>query len=385
VPILWMFDFDTWVVSFCFSKNRIFIYPANMKKKLQPGNKQNIFDLIEGYYMANLLIYLSGKGAFAEKEAAGTKRAFHEKGAAGTKGAFPEKEAAGAKGAFGAGEFSGLSKKDAGILQILYDRTDIVVKKKNGFALNPAYAAYPGMEFHIDKFLKAYGRFDSSGGSPRIEIDAAAFARAFEKVQAWHSYENIIAILSALKARTILDLGAGPGRLVELFCKAAPDNRAFGIDLNKHLCSHANLRLKRMGLGSRVKLKYGSVMDFDTLLSEAAIRSIDVVTGSNIFNEFFEEEKKLVGLLKRLRKTFAGKYLVVMDYYGVLNTRKADDKKFQHSYVHDLVQLFSGQGVPPENYQGWNKYYVLAKCSLMHVYEGTSDGINWFVHIVRLG
>lgn len=360
-----------------------------MKKKLQSGNKQNIFDVIEGYYLANLLIYLSGKGAFTGDSGrdsgvkGGAGRDLGGKGVTG-RGAGDKGVSGGSAGGKKGDEFSGLSKKDAGLLQILYDRTDIVLKHKDGFRLNPEYASYPAMGFHIDKFLKGYGRFDTSGDAPRIETDAAAFAQAFERVQAWHGYENIISILSALRAKTILDLGSGPGRLAELFCEAAPDHRAFGVDLNTYLCSHGNARLKGLGLGGRAKLKQGSVLEFDKLLSEAAIRSVDVVTGSNIFNEFFAEEKKLVGLLKRLRKAFGGKYLLVMDYYGVLDTIKANDRNLQHSYVHDLVQLFSGQGVPPGDYRGWNKYYVQAGCSLMHVYEGMSDGVNWFVHIVRL-
>ena len=86
-----------------------------------------------------------------------------------------------------------------------------------------------------------------------------------------------------------------------------------------------------------------------------------------------------------MKKAFPGKFLVVVDYYGSFNTREANNKDLQHNYVHDVMQILTGQGVPPKNYKEWNEYYAKAKCNLLHVHEGRSNGIKWFIHIVKLG
>ncbi|MHA4811754.1 methyltransferase domain-containing protein [Flavitalea flava] len=326
------------------------------KQTTAAATKKNVFDLIEGYYISHLILYLHKKGYLDPDQ---KKRTV---------------------------SFARMSRQDSTLLQIMTDRTDIILKVgTDGFALNPAYSSYNDLAFPIDKFLGAYGKFSLPGSVPRIKLNPLSFSRAFEKAHAGNDQVKMLGLLADLGAKNILDLGCGPSRLIELFCEKDPGHRGFGIDQNKHLVSGANGRIRKKKLFNRARLIRGDVHDFGSLLNPDELRSIDVVIASNILNEFFEDDKRLLRLLKRLRSSFKGKTLIVQDYYGVLNTRRAEGALYQHTVVHDMVQLFTGQGIPPGDHEGWQAYYEKANCTLVQVNNGSSDGISWFVHLVQLG
>jgi hypothetical protein len=73
-----------------------------------------------------------------------------------------------------------------------------------------------------------------------------------------------------------------------------------------------------------------------------------------------------------------------VDYYGKLTRLKRVGLKYRHTQVHDLIQVLTAQGVPPRNLEGWTSIYRRAGCLFEHAYEGDSQGIEWFVHVVKL-
>ena len=58
--------------------------------------------------------------------------------------------------------------------------------------------------------------------------------------------------------------------------------------------------------------------------------------------------------------------------------------RYRHTLLQDMAQSISGQGIPPADVAQWAAVYEAAGCGLLHVYEGDSSGIAWFVHVVRL-
>jgi hypothetical protein len=75
---------------------------------------------------------------------------------------------------------------------------------------------------------------------------------------------------------------------------------------------------------------------------------------------------------------------VITDYYSIYGTSAAANPVLQHNYLHDIMQIFSGQGLTPKDYKGWNVLYRKAGCRLLNVFEGESIGIKWFIHVLQL-
>jgi hypothetical protein len=132
--------------------------------------------------------------------------------------------------------------------------------------------------------------------------------------------------------------------------------------------------------GKRVRLVHD-----DGSLAATTLRvlrpQVQAVTACQVVNEMFADGSgRAVAWLRRLRRAFPGRPLVVSDYYGRLGrpSRSAD----RMTLLHDFVQLTSGQGVPPSSRQEWQKIYAEAGCRLVHVVE--ANGVSWFVHIVAL-
>ena len=311
--------------------------------------KKTLFDIIESYYAAHMLIHLNNRGVFKDP---GKSRM--------VKNYFP----------------------NADVFRFLSTRTDILQPGNNGaFSINKKYGSYINSGFHIEKFLQAYGQFDAMS----IVIDERKFAETYQHATPFSNPGAVLNIFSLLQAQTILDLGCGTGNTMVQFCRQNKLNRAFGIDQNPHLNKAAKQLIKRNSLSARAKVVNGSVTEFDKLLHRAALEQVDVVYGASIFNEFFYSPRKLVALLRKLVKAFRGKFLVVVDYYGSFNSQQKNNRDLHHNYVHDVMQILTGQGVPPKDHKAWNEYYKKANATLLQIQEGSGDGINWFIHIVKLG
>jgi SAM-dependent methyltransferase len=183
----------------------------------------------------------------------------------------------------------------------------------------------------------------------------------------------------------LLDLGCGAGALTVQFCQQGKNHTAVGIDAGSEMCSTARYFIKQAKLSTRIKIHCERAENFASVLPATVIQQTDIIVAGNLFNEFFKDEgTAAVRLLKKLKQYFPGRYLIVVDYYGILGTANYNDADLTHNYVHDMLQLFSGQGVPPANYKKWQKLYKAAGCILAEVTEGQSQGVNWFLHKLLL-
>lgn len=315
--------------------------------------KKNIFDLIESYYLIQFIRYLNAQQFFKE----GKREIDYDR--------------------------SNLPVWN--MLRFIYDRTDLLINRKGTYLLAKKYTHYTAFAFHIDKLLESYGHFDFKHPSHILKLDKLQFARAKEKTFPYYDYAFLMSVLNQLNSKTILDLGCSMGGLLVKFCKSRKTRKGFGIDNNINLFRKGSAMFAAAGFGNRAKLIYGNALKMDTLLSEKMKGSVDTVVANNFLNEFFAEGNKLItGVLAKIKKAFPGKVLVVMDYYGVFGTSRKNDPHLQHNYLHDIIQIFSGQGTPPENYKAWNRYYKKTGCRLVQVYEGKNSGFNWFLHVVQL-
>lgn len=313
--------------------------------------KKDLFDIIEGFYLSQILVFLQEAGYFS-----GNKKI-----------TVPQKH---------------LEQ----LLLVLAENTNIIKKQRNGtFKLSGDYAHYPLLGFHIDKLLKAYGHIAPGKNKFRLQTDERQFAGAYKKVYPFQNWQFLLDMIKDWPVNHLLDLGCGMGKLAVEFCKQDKNHTAAGIDAGKEMCSAARAFIQKERLAAKAKIYCAKAEAFYRVLPVAVMERTDIIVASNLLNEFFSGDGAAVAaLLKQLKKHFPGRPLLVVDYYGILGTPRHADAGLRHNYVHDLIQLFSGQGVPPASSKHWEKIYHSAGCTLEAVTEGRSQGVNWFVHLVWL-
>jgi SAM-dependent methyltransferase len=279
------------------------------------------------------------------------------------------------------------------VLEFVYQTTPLVLRRQpNEFSLNPIYLPYHRLGFLLDKFIGGYGgalaQLDDVLRSPALGgtvVDPAALAQAFASIGS-DGVKLSSQLLRAYQIRTLLDLGCGPAALLLDLALAEPTFKGWGIDESSSMCTIAAERVADAGLANRISVIQGDVRDLGARLPGEKRADVEALYGRSILNEFFrlgnEEAVEFVAMLKNL---FPNRLFFVADYYGKLTrVRPRQPRKYRHTLLHDVVQAVSGQGIPPADVSGWAQIYRAADCSIVHVYEGNNNGIEWFIHVVRL-
>jgi SAM-dependent methyltransferase len=241
--------------------------------------------------------------------------------------------------------------------------------------------------FLLGLYTEAYAR--NASGLPTLlrrptlaaaAIDRAAHARAFDAVDA-HVADVLPAILRQLGFNHVLDLGCGTAALLREL--AAKDGAfvGWGIECNPAMFKAARARIRTAGLAGRVKVFEGDGRNPREQLPRKVLTQVRNITACQFANEMFrggtvQAEK----WLRRIRRLFPGKVLVVCDYYGRLGMRASTIHR--ETLLHDFAQIISGQGVPPPNASAWHAVYQAAGCRLLSVIEDKNT--TRFVHIVKL-
>ena len=239
--------------------------------------------------------------------------------------------------------------------------------------------------------MGAYGPcLDAAGPAPH-GVDAAALAHAFGEL----AYPNgrrpdsgslATAVLREFGVeRGLLDLGCGAGDLlIEL---ARNDDRfgGIGVDSNPEMCTREVERADAAGVLPRLRIYHGDAFDVLSSLPADAIDGIEAVHAASFFNALFANgHERAVEVLTLLGRRVGRRLLFVDDYYGQLGATFDADSGVTWSVMQDLVQVCSGQGVPPREREDWEAIYGRAGCRLVRAYEGELGGFLRFVHVVQL-
>lgn len=313
--------------------------------------KKDLFDAIEGYYAMSLMYLLHSNGIID----------------------------------YNSGEINPNSrdKKIYFVLKFLRERTDIIIRSPSGkYYIAKKYRHYLHLGYHLEKIIGAYGNFKTKGKYGLV-INKKSFAAAYHNADYYINSNFQQSILEKLGASHVLDLGCGYCNTLISFCSAGEKRKGIGIDLNPIICSEVKKKIRDLKLGKKIKILSGDASEFDKMLSGNEISGIDVIIGSNYFNEYFSSENTALRIFKKLKRHFPGRRLVILDYYSTWDTKESSLKVYQHNYIHDLIQLLSGQGLTPRDYNKWNTVYTKAGYILEEVMEGSSVGIKWFIHILR--
>jgi len=278
------------------------------------------------------------------------------------------------------------------LLHYVSQRTDILSRSEGGrYRLEPLYADYYYLGFQLDKFLGAYGatveRIDASlrrKGLGRALVDRRREAQAYDRIQ---SPPNQV-VLEVARDRTIpsmLDLGCGPATLLTALATSDRAFRGWGIDASAAMCRVARARVARSGFADRIRIIHGDARVVARSVSRRERARIETLHCKGLLNELFRHGPgEAAAYLGRLRALFPGRLLFVVEYYGKLTRVSDPGPRYGHTLLHDLIQMLTSQGVPPADLAGWADVYARGGCALEHAYEGDSQGIEWFVHLVRL-
>lgn len=278
------------------------------------------------------------------------------------------------------------------LFEFIYRNCNVFNKVGIQYSLAENYRSYKSLGFNLDKFINGYSPLiEDLGailGKARMRnfdpmTNSAALAKAFDRID--FRYHPIPAILQHWNVLSLLDLGCSSGLLLEELCRQQDEFFAWGIERNPHSCKRAKDRLKDCEVSPRIKIYEGSVLNIEDLIARSELDQIQCLYGSSIMNEFFHSgSNAAIEFLTYLKTLFPGRLFFIVDYYGQLNNAYKEKQDFTHAMLQDLVQVLSGQGIPPSDQFGWMEIYAAAGCELLHVYASESTTIQTFVHVIRL-
>lgn len=278
------------------------------------------------------------------------------------------------------------------VLEFLYYATDILLRRgSTSYSLSNKYREFYYLGFQLEKFIGAYSPTISRlEDSLRSRTLGRKLVLREVEAQAYLTIESppspvVLELSRKLKLRSLLDLGCGPATLLTELCRHDPCFHGWGIDESGAMCRVARKRIAHANLATRIRIVHGDARNLGQYFSRRVRRDIAAIQSKGLFNELFRDgDEAAITYLAALRTWFPGKLLFIVDYYGKLTRLMNVKRKYRHTMIHDLIQVLTAQGVPPPNRKQWASLYARSGCALQHVYEGDSQGIEWFVHVVKL-
>ncbi|WP_061951645.1 class I SAM-dependent methyltransferase [Acidiplasma cupricumulans] len=132
---------------------------------------------------------------------------------------------------------------------------------------------------------------------------------SFYSIFAWRLlkklYNFAIYEFEGLSPETILDIGAGPGRLTAMVAKKFPDAQVYAIDPSKYMVDAERKLFKKENL--RCTCEQGSSRDIPFNIN------FDLIFSSLSFHHWKDREKSLEYILGRLNK---GGVFIIIEYYN---------------------------------------------------------------------
>jgi hypothetical protein len=207
-----------------------------------------MFDLIEGFYLANALVALEQAGILRSLEKPTTLQ-----------------------------ELAARHRVDSetlrAALDILVSRTNLIARRVQQYRLTREYDA--GVRFMLFQYLGAYRRNAIEFGRilqrPSIAgklIDRAQHAKAFEQINGTSA--NLLGdILLQIGLNHVLDIGCGPGTLLLNQAIRRRDFVGWGLDLSPWMCDTARKRIARTRATRRVVIFEGDCRNLRRSLHES--------------------------------------------------------------------------------------------------------------------
>jgi SAM-dependent methyltransferase len=270
------------------------------------------------------------------------------------------------------------------LLDYVAGRTELVDKHDDQFSTTRHYDAFA--RFQLDQYIGVYGTNARAVAELlREPAHAACLANLDRHAQAYAEFGDpgvglIVDLVAQLGLNHVLDLGCGPGSTLLALARRSADFIGWGIDSNPAMIAAARQRLRAAGVAERVEMFEGNLADLNTALPLHIRPTVQCIVAVSLVDAFFAAgNEQVISWLRLLSELLPGRALLLADYYGRLG--KVEPPWPRQTALHDLVQLLSGQGVPPADRVGWSELYAAAGCTLIHVVEDEES--TGFIHILR--
>ena len=278
------------------------------------------------------------------------------------------------------------------LLEYVALRCDLVDRAGDGsFSVAPAHRR--STAHLMDQYVGGFGPClrdlsavlrDAQAGVSRVDVrrHAAAFAHTDGLVSA----PEIVRLADELGIGVLLDIGCGGGQLLVEIAARRPDFTGIGMDANPSVVAAARDYVARRGFAERIRIVCGDALEAARDLSGEDRAAVDAIAAVSVANAYAAgyAGRTIDDFLRRLQALFPNRIVFLSDYYGRLGAVRDEPERFQRTLVHDVAQVVSAQGVPPADADAWGAIYERTACTLVAVYEGETEGIRRFLHIVQL-
>ncbi len=283
----------------------------------------------------------------------------------------------------------------AHLLDFVALRSNLVSRVRVGrtvrFAVADAYRPRSFQAHLIDQYVGGFGpclldlasvlRNPERG---RQLVDATRHAAAYSGGKS--TLRQMVQLVASLEIGCLLDVGCGGGQLLADIARERPQFNGIGIDENPEVVESARRSISDEGLADRIAIVHGDLLDVGKNMGPLQRERVDALTAVSVANGFFSSTpgRRIDDFFERLRYSFPNRIMILCDYYGRLGLRFGASRNFRRTLIHDVAQVVSGQGVPPNGLAEWRRIYKRTSCRLVDAFERSDDGISWFIHIIQL-
>jgi SAM-dependent methyltransferase len=210
--------------------------------------------------------------------------------------------------------------------------------------------------FRLLKYLGAYQPCVMSLGeaAPADGLLAMAYRQLSRR-----SPVGLVSYLMELKPRTVLEIGCGSAPVLRALASQDPRVSGLAVDPDASMVALARELVQTQRLSERVAIAEGSLSDVAEHCPQGW-PPFDVLVLRSVLNEAFAQEGEPARVLTRLAATHHGARIVVCEYLSQLGTPFGRERGAVQTLSHDLVQVLSGQGLPPAILEGWDEIYAAA-------------------------
>lgn len=148
------------------------------------------------------------------------------------------------------------------------------------------------------------------------------------------SFQLIVEDIASHNPKKVLDLGCGPGVLIEMLSSRLPDSRIFGADPSSSMVSIAGKRLSRMIAQQKVAIMQGDSQNigFD--------EKFDLIVTTKSFHHWEDREASL-GYLKTLLNENGS----IIIYESLAKEDPGDNGKMHHSLSVPEAEKINVEGM----------------------------------------
>jgi SAM-dependent methyltransferase len=195
---------------------------------------------------------------------------------------------------------------------------------------------------------------------------------------------QLVGLLEALGFDRVLDIGCGGGQLLMTLASEQRDFRGIGIDTNRNMVATARRRAAALDLADRLQFRHGRAEQLGRALTKVARDQIQGICAVSVANAYFGSQTRIDDFFTALKTALPGRTLVLSDYYSRLGASLPASADLRRTLIHDIAQLVSSQGLPPRDLKAWRSIYARNSVKLMHAQQANNEGVNWFIHVLRL-